>query len=247
MRPTFARWLTEPWVHIWNYAPFKFKSYRNSKLPKLALISYFFNKNSSSEDFIKKTLASRTWVVGDTSPKQFGILCGQKPSRLSMPVGHSDLFVKSHSKNSHFFKFVKQNIWRLSITRAKIKVTLFNYRKFVKSYSYLKIFPPCTEQEYKKGLGFIPIISNWNFQFWINEVQVSFPLWGQIVSNQFEFLRSFDLTRNFSKTFPSFHVLTLLSFSISWNCKFVGLIFWEGHKILRNLYLTFVYSTYRQK
>ena len=24
-------------------------------------------------------------------------------------------------------------------------------------------------------------------------------------------------------------------------------IFWEGHKILRNLHLTFVYSTYRQK
>ena len=24
-------------------------------------------------------------------------------------------------------------------------------------------------------------------------------------------------------------------------------IFWEGHKVLRNLYLTFVYSTYRQK
>ena len=106
-------------------------------------------------------MASRTWVVGDTSPKQFGILCGQKPSRLSMPVGHSDLFVKSHSKNSHFFKFVKQNIWRLSIPRAKIKVTLFN----IKSDSYLKIFLPCTEQEYKKGLGFIPTISNWNFQF----------------------------------------------------------------------------------
>ena len=24
-------------------------------------------------------------------------------------------------------------------------------------------------------------------------------------------------------------------------------IFWEGHMILRNLHLTFVYSTYRQK
>ena len=24
-------------------------------------------------------------------------------------------------------------------------------------------------------------------------------------------------------------------------------IFWEGHKILRNLHLTFVYNTYRQK
>ena len=41
------------------------------------------------------------------------------------------------------------------------------------------------------------------------------------------------------------HALVVISYLLSRTHK--GNIFWEGHKILQNPHLTFVYSTYRQK